>query len=116
MNMFHLAQVNIGMAKSAMESGVMKVFSDNLNDLVNISVWQSVEVLKQFMFKTHHIDFLKRKKKWFEATTKQTYVLWFAPAGHYPSIQKAKDRLALLYAKGETAQAFTFKKVYQAQQ
>jgi hypothetical protein len=116
MNMFHLAQVNIGMAKSAMESGVMKVFSDNLNDLVNISVWQSVEVLKQFMFKTHHIDFLKRKKKWFEATTKQTYVLWFAPAGHYPSIQKAKDRLALLNAKAETSQAFTFKKVYQAQQ
>jgi hypothetical protein len=31
-------------------------------------------------------------------------------AGHYLSIQKAKDRLALLNAKGETAQAFTLKK------
>jgi hypothetical protein len=37
-------------------------------------------------------------------------------AGHYLSIQKAKDRLALLNAKGETAQAFTFKKLYLAQQ
>lgn len=43
--------------------------------LVNMSVWQSVEVLKQFMFKTLNIDFLKRKKEWFEATTKQTYAL-----------------------------------------
>jgi hypothetical protein len=40
-----------------------------------MSVWQSVEVLKQFMFKTLNIDFLKRKKECFEATTKQTYAL-----------------------------------------
>jgi hypothetical protein len=37
--MFHLVQVNIGMAKSAMDSDVMKVFSDNPNELVNMSVW-----------------------------------------------------------------------------
>ncbi|MFT6806250.1 MAG: hypothetical protein ACJAWT_001656 [Glaciecola sp.] len=59
---------------------------------------------------------MKRKKEWFEATTKQTYATWWVPAGHYPSIQEAKDRLALLNAKAETAQAFTFKKVYLAQQ
>jgi hypothetical protein len=110
--MFHLAQVNIGMAKSAMDSDVVKVFSYNPNELVNMPVWQSVEALKQFMFKTYHIDFLKRKKEWFEATTKQTYALWWEPAGHYPSIQEAKNRLAMRNAKGETDHAFTFKKVY----
>lgn len=36
------------------------VFLDNPNELVNMSVWQSVEALKYFMFKTHQIDFLKR--------------------------------------------------------
>ena len=143
--MFHLAQVNIGIAKGAMDSEVMKVFSDNLdpinaiaeasegfvwrlkdeagnatdiifsdnpNELVNMSVWQSVEALKHFMFKTHHIDFLKRKNEWFETSIKQTYALWWIPVGHYPSIQEAKDRLAMLNDKGETAQAFTFKKLY----
>ncbi len=68
--MFHLAQVNIGMAKSAMGSDLMKVFSYNPNQLVNISVMKSVEVLKQFMFKSLYIDSLKRKEEWFEATTK----------------------------------------------
>jgi hypothetical protein len=106
--MFYLAQVNVGMAKGAMDSEVMKVFSDNLapintiaeasegfvwrlkdeggnatdivfsdnpNELVNMSVWQSVDALKHFMFKTHHIDFLKRKKEWFEPATTQTSAL-----------------------------------------
>lgn len=144
--MFYLAQVNVGMAKGAMDSEVMKVFSDNLapintiaeasegfvwrlkdeggnatdivfsdnpNELVNMSVWQSVDALKHFMFKTHHIDFLKRKKEWFEPATTQTYALWWVPVGHYPSIQEAKDKLALLNAKDETAQAFTFKKLFE---
>ena len=147
--MFHLAQVNIAIAKGAMDSDVMKVFSDNLdpinaiaeategfvwrlkdeagnatdivfsdniNELVNMSVWQSVEALKQFMFKTHHIDFFKRKKEWFETATEHTYALWWVPVGHFPHIQDAKDRLALLNAKGETAQAFTFKKVFEPPQ
>jgi len=33
--MFHLAQVNVGIAKGAMDSEVMKVFSDNL-DPINV--------------------------------------------------------------------------------
>ena len=143
--MFHLAQVNIGIAKGDMDSELMKefaenldpinaiaeashgfvwrlkdeggnatdiVFSDNPNELVNMSVWESVEALKHFMFKTHHIDFLKRKKQWFETASEQTYALWWVPVGHYPSTQEAKDRLRLLNAKGETEQAFTFKNVF----
>ena len=147
--MFHLAQVNIGIAKGAMDSDVMQVFADNLdpinaiaeasegfvwrlkdeggnatdiafsdnpNELVNMSVWQSVAALKHFMFKTHHIDFLKRKKEWFESSTEQTYALWWVPVGHYPSVQEAKDRLAILNTKGETEQAFTFKNVFEPPQ
>lgn len=143
--MYHLAQVNIGIAKGAMDSEMMKEFSDNLdpinaiaeasdgfiwrlkddagnatdiafsdnpNELVNMSVWQSVEALKHFMFKTHHLDFLKRKKEWFEAASKSTYVLWWVPAGHYPTIQEAKEKLALLNNEGDTALAFSFKQTF----
>jgi hypothetical protein len=143
--MFQLAQVNIGIAKGAMDSEVMKVFNDNLdpinaiaeasegfiwrlkdeggnatdivfsdiaNELVNMSVWQSVEALKHFMFKTHHIDFLKRKKEWFETPTEATYVLWWIPTGHIPSIEEAKQKLSLIRKHGETAEAFSFKKVF----
>lgn len=88
------------------------VFSDTPNELVNMSVWTSVEALKHFMFKTQHIDFLKRKKEWFEPSSKETYALWWVPVGHYPSIQEAKNKLTLLNTQGETAQAFTFKKIF----
>jgi hypothetical protein len=77
-----------------------------------MSVWQSVEALKHFIFKTHHIDFLKRKKEWFETATEQTYALWWVPLNYYPNVQEAKARLALLNTQGETEQAFTFKKVF----
>ena len=92
------------------------VFLDNPNELVNMSVWQSVEALKHFMFKTHHIDFLKRKKEWFETASEHTYALWWMPIGHNPSIQEAKDKLALLDANVESAQAFTFTKVFESPQ
>ena len=114
--MFYLAQVNTSIAKGAMDSDVMKVFSDNPNELINMSVWQSVAALKYFMFKTHHIDFLKRKNKWLETSIKQIYASWWIPVGHSPSIQEAKDSLVMLNDKGETAQAFTFKKLYSSPQ
>ena len=43
--------------------------------IVNMSVWQDVASLKQFMFKTHHIDFLKRKKEWFVPLDSASYVM-----------------------------------------
>ena len=88
------------------------VFSDNPNELVNMSVWESVDDLKHFMFKTHHIDFLKRKKEWFETPSQATYVLWWIPAGHLPIIEEAKQKLTLIRKYGETAEAFSFKKVF----
>lgn len=145
--MFHLAQVNIGIAKGEMDSEMMKVFADNLDpinaiaessvgfvwrlkddagnatdiafsgnpkELVNMSVWESVETLKHFMFKTHHIDFLKRKKEWFETPTQANYVLWWVPVGHIPTIEEAKQKLDLIRQNSETTEAFSFKKVFAA--
>lgn len=145
--MYHLAQVNIGIAKGSMDSDVMKVFNDNLepinaiaessmgfvwrlkdeggnatdivfsdnpNELVNMSVWESVDALKHFMFKTHHIDFLKRRKEWFETYAEATYVLWWVPVGHIPTIEEAKQKLTLIRKNSDTVEAFSFKKVFAA--
>lgn len=34
---------------------------DDPNMIVNMSVWDSVDSLKNFMFRTHHRDFMRRK-------------------------------------------------------
>ncbi|QFU25372.1 DUF3291 domain-containing protein [Shewanella eurypsychrophilus] len=77
--------------------------------IVNISVWESVESLKAFIFKTHHIDFLKRKSEWFDKLDDANYVLWWVPEGHQPSVEEAKERLMHLRDQGESAYAFSFK-------
>jgi hypothetical protein len=77
--------------------------------IVNMSVWDGVESLKHFMFKTHHIDFLKRKKEWFIPMTEESYVLWWVAQGHIPTIEEAMAKLKLLRQNGETPEAFSFK-------
>lgn len=40
----------------------IQAFSDP-DIIVNMSVWSSIDALKNFMFRTHHRDFLRRKKQ-----------------------------------------------------
>ena len=80
--------------------------------IVNMSVWESVESLKNFMFKTHHIDFLKRKKEWFLPLSEASYVLWWIPKGHIPTLQEAIAKLDHLRENGESQDAFSFKSSY----
>lgn len=91
----------------------MSVFTDP-NLIVNMSMWSSVDALKHFMFKTHHKDFLSRKKQWFDDMAEHNYVLWWVPVDHIPSIEEAEEKLLHLRQYGETVQAFTFKKTFKA--
>lgn len=85
---------------------------NNPDIIVNMSVWENIEALKNFMFKTHHIDFLKRKKEWFVSIKEESYVLWWIPEGHIPSIQEAMEKLGHLRQYGESPEAFSFKGNY----
>lgn len=80
--------------------------------LINMSVWKDVDSLKQFMFKTHHADYLKQKRKWFIADQRPTYVLWWIPAGHVPTIEEAMDKLNVLRKLGPSETAFSFAKTF----
>ncbi len=81
---------------------------DDPNLLVNMSVWESLETLKTYTYQSEHVDFFKRRKEWFEPHA-SSYVLWWIPAGHIPSLVEAKARLETLARLGPTAEAFLFK-------
>ncbi len=87
---------------------------DDPRIIANLTVWEDPESLKNFLFKTEHAQFLKRKKEWFEPVKEATYVLWWIPAGHQPGLSEAKEKLAWLRQHGESAQAFSFKKLFPA--
>ena len=142
MNTLHIAQVNIGRIKGALEDPVMAGFVARLDEintladgspgfvwrlqtsegnaaylrpydddriLFNMSVWESIEQLKHYVYKTMHAEVLRQRKEWFEKFSGSYTTLWWIPAGHIPSIDEAKERLAHLDAQGPTQFSFTFK-------
>lgn len=86
----------------------IKAFDDP-NMIVNMSVWDSVDSLKNFMFRTHHRDFMRRKGEWFHRLAEDTYVLWWVEDEHIPSLDEAIERLEHLRETGDSPYAFTFK-------
>ena len=80
--------------------------------IVNLSVWDSVASLFDYVYRTAHTDVMKQRKKWFHSTKSQNTVLWWVPAGHQPTAEEAKDHLDMLQANGPTANAFTFKQAF----
>jgi hypothetical protein len=86
----------------------IQAFDDELI-IVNMSVWDSLDALKDFVYSSRHVEFLRRRREWFEKFQSAYMVLWWIPASHTPTIDEAKERLAWLNEHGETAFAFTFK-------
>ncbi|MEZ8575517.1 DUF3291 domain-containing protein [Vibrio splendidus] len=87
---------------------------DDPNMIVNMSVWDSVDSLKNFMFRTHHRDFMRRKGDWFHRLPEDTYVLWWIEEDHIPTLEEAIERLEHLREIGDTPYAFTFKTSFTA--
>ena len=140
---YHLAQLNVGRTRVALDDPVMAEFVTNLDRInalaeaspgfvwrlqddsgnatgisvsddphfiVNLSVWDSIDALFEFVYRTGHSEFLARRKEWFEPFGRPYVVLWWIPAGTTPSIEEALRRLDLLAERGPGPEAFTFKK------
>ena len=80
--------------------------------LINMSVWESVEALFAFVYRSAHTHVMARRREWFERPVEAYQVLWWVPAGHLPTAQEALDRLAHLRTAGPSPHAFTFKQHY----
>ena len=81
---------------------------DDPNMLLNLSVWQDLESLKQYVYSSAHTDLMRRRQEWFQRMNEAHLVLWWVPQGNRPSIPEAIDRLSMLRSLGPTEGAFTF--------
>ena len=82
---------------------------DDPSIIVNMSIWKDQDSLKNFMFRTEHRDFMRRKREWFDLKGEDTYVLWWIDKDEIPSVQDAKDKLLYLRENGDSPLAFSFK-------
>ena len=80
---------------------------------VNMSVWRNIESLENFAYKSGHVDFLRRKREWFENFGSAYLVLWWIPIDTLPTLEEAIARLDYLQLHGSTLHAFTFKNQFE---
>ena len=83
-------------------------YNDDARIIINMSVWESVDDLSFFTYKTLHRDVLAQRNKWFEKMSHHFQALWFVPRFSFPSIDDAKFRLNYLQENGPTPMAFNF--------
>lgn len=147
MGSYHLAQVNVALAKAEMSSDVMLGFVSRLDEinsladqaegfvwrlqdaegdatairvfedpllLVNLSVWHSIEALRQFVYKSLHVELIRDREGWFNKIVEAHQALWWVPAGHIPDVGEARRKLDYLRKHGPSAEAFTFSKPFTA--
>ena len=77
---------------------------------INMSVWEDVETLFNYTYKTVHTDFVRRRKEWFEPYGSNHACLWWIEAGHRPTTAEGIERLAYLDEHGPSPHSFTFSK------
>jgi hypothetical protein len=82
---------------------------DDERIMVNLSVWESLEALRTFVYASRHLDVLRRRREWFHRMADPFLGLWWLPAGSVPTVAQAKERLELLRRQGPTPAAFTFR-------
>lgn len=84
------------------------VFQDD-SLIINMSIWENLESLFNYTYKSGHIEVFKRKKEWFSKMKMVHMAFWYIPEGDIPTFQDAKNRLDYLEKHGDTPFAFSFK-------
>jgi uncharacterized protein DUF3291 len=79
---------------------------------INMSVWESMEALAEYVYRSAHTAFLRRRSEWFERLREVYLVLWWIPAGVLPTVEEALARLDHLRTFGPTPEAFTFRQPF----
>jgi hypothetical protein len=146
---FHLAQVNVAIAKYSYDDPRFAGFVGNLdriyalaeatpgfvwrhvtvnddaeakaafaepNLIFNMSVWESKEVLRDFVYLSEHVDILRQRGEWFIPQNRPIMALWWQPAGTLPTIIESSHRLDRLAQVGPDEDAFTFRQFFEAPQ
>ena len=77
-----------------------------------MSVWESVEDLYEYAFRSDHQGPVRNRGAWFERLDRPHSVLWWVPAGELPTVAEAERRLDLLHEHGPSPAAFTFARLF----
>ena len=89
-----------------------RVFDDD-QILLNMSVWDSIEALHEYVYRSGHVEVLRQRRQWAEPFDGVQSTMWWVRAGELPEPSEAVLRLARLERDGPTADAFTFQRRFE---
>ena len=75
--------------------------------VVNVSLWTGYEPLHDFVYRSPHGAFLRRRSRWFEPAPPPTTALWWVADDERPDVPAARARPAHLRRYGPTPRAFS---------
>ena len=90
----------------------IKPFSDDL-EIINLTVWESIDALADFTYRSDHVELLHRRRDFFEAPSQPILCLWWVPEGTIPTVDDAIARLEHLRTHGPTPTGFTFRQRFE---
>jgi hypothetical protein len=93
------------------DATALQPFDDPLT-IMNLSVWSSLESLKNYAYSGDHLSIMKQKKSWFEKSSEATLALWWLPVGELPTPESARAMLEKLRREGPSQEVFTFAKPF----
>ncbi|MGB8196240.1 MAG: DUF3291 domain-containing protein [Acidimicrobiales bacterium] len=85
----------------------IRVFEDD-QILLNMSVWESIETLRDYIYRSAHKDVLRQRRRWAAPADSAQSAMWWIRSGETPEASHAVARLARLAREGPTPFAFTF--------
>jgi hypothetical protein len=87
----------------------IRPYPDDPLVIINMTVWESIEALHSFTYKSDHGPMYAARHAWFDSMDGSTLVLWWVVAGHRPDPSEGKARLDVLRQHGPSPDAFTMK-------
>jgi hypothetical protein len=91
----------------------IRVFDDD-QVLLNMSVWESIEALTEYVYRSGHKEVLRQRRQWAERFDGVQAAMWWIRAGTFPEPTEAVTRLDHLTRVGPSAYAFTFQNRFPA--
>lgn len=90
----------------------IKAIDDDPLFILNLSVWESLQQLGDFVYRSDHVHVMRQRAQWFERMQEAIVVLWWVPAGTVPTVEEALERLDLLRRDGPSPAAFSFRQPF----
>lgn len=85
------------------------------NTAVNLSVWKDVKSLEDYVFKTVHVQFYKKREAWFDLMDKPHMVFWWVEQGYLPTLEEGEAHLKHYEENGASDFAFGWAEVMDAE-